>query len=66
MEKDSDRLLPVKRPYHAFLLRCWQENEIWRFSLESIGPMRVQQGFNRLEDAIASVQSQLKNDENKP
>ncbi len=43
----------------SYLLRCWQENGQWRFSLETIGPHRRRKGFRSLEDVVTFLRSQL-------
>ena len=45
--------------YRAYLVRCWREGDAWRFSLESVGASDVRRGFNRLEDLMAHVQTDL-------
>ena len=48
-------------PYHAFLLRCWQENDagsdtrIWRFSLEGVHESQ-RHGFADLQALLAFLQ----------
>ncbi|HSM58369.1 MAG TPA: hypothetical protein VK879_19600 [Candidatus Sulfomarinibacteraceae bacterium] len=51
-----------ERPYHAFLLRCWQEENGWRYSLEAIGSTageRRRQGFDSVDAFLARLQSEL-------
>jgi len=50
VEKASDQ---------AYLLRCWQENGQWRFSVETIGPQRQRRGFSSLENVVDFLRSQL-------
>jgi hypothetical protein len=50
----------------AFLLRCWQDNGQWRFSLETIGPQRQRRGFRSLEDLVAYLRSQLSSHDETP
>lgn len=51
-----------ERRYHAFLLRCWQEESGWRYSLEAIGPAagdRRRQGFDSVDVFLARLQNEL-------
>ena len=57
-------------PYHAYLLRCWQEGKLlpgerprWRFSLEGILHERSRQRFDDLEALLTSLQTELANSE---
>ncbi len=45
--------------YRAYLIRCWQEGEYWRFILETIGPDRPRRGFGRFEEMVAFLQAAL-------
>jgi hypothetical protein len=49
--------------YHAFLLRCWQEETngapVWRFALVQLGDKGPKRGFASLEDLTAYLQSTL-------
>ncbi|MFW5943415.1 MAG: hypothetical protein ACOCXI_16540 [Chloroflexota bacterium] len=48
--------------YHAFLLRCWQEESGWRYSLEAIGSAagyRRRQGFDSVDAFLARLQNEL-------
>jgi hypothetical protein len=50
----------------AYLMRCWQEGKAafgeklrWRFSIEGVSQNQPRQGFDSLEELIASVQAEL-------
>jgi ATP-dependent DNA ligase len=48
--------------YNAFLLRCWQEEESWRYSLEGIGHGNRQgtpRGFDNLPALLAALENDL-------
>lgn len=49
--------------YHAFLLRCWQEEEDgesqWRFTLVQMGEEASKKGFGCLEDVVAYLSKTL-------
>ena len=47
-----------QNPYHAYLLRCWQESDqaaTWRFSLEGVHDHQ-RHGFADLESLLAFLQ----------
>ncbi|MCB8969064.1 MAG: hypothetical protein H6665_00945 [Ardenticatenaceae bacterium] len=55
----------MTKPYHAFLLRCWQEStsnpnaaSAWRFSLED-AHSRQRRGFASLEELITFLEASL-------
>lgn len=48
-----------KSGYRAMLLRCWQEGDGWRFSLEGIGAPGRKQGFYQLEEMIDNLHHEL-------
>ncbi len=48
----------ARHNYGAYLLRCWQESDGWRYSLEVIGRGR-RQGFAAMPALIAALQSEL-------
>ena len=61
-----------KRPYRAYLLRCWREEKaapgkepLWRFSVEEILHERRRKGFNNLGALIAFLQAELSSGEEK-
>jgi hypothetical protein len=61
------------RPYHAYLLRCWQEGEAasgegarWRFSVEDVLQKRPRQGFDSLAALVAFLQAELTDGRDKP
>ena len=45
--------------YRAFLLRCWQEGEAWRYSVESAGDAGERWGFGSLEALLGWLQAAL-------
>lgn len=45
-------------PYKAFLIRCWQEGQDMRFSLESVG-RGERRGFDRAADLLAVLKNEL-------
>lgn len=53
------------RPYHAYLLRCWCEEEVagqeptWRFSVEEIPRRGPRRGFTDLKTLLAFLERQL-------
>lgn len=51
--------------YRAFLLRCWQEGEAWRYSVESAGDEEGRRGFGSLEALVAWLQAALEAPEGK-
>jgi hypothetical protein len=62
-----------KRPYRAYLLRCWREEEAapgkeppWRFSVEEILHERRRKGFNNLGALIAFLRAELSSGEEEP
>ena len=62
------------QPYHAYLLRCWQEGEAtpnqvppWRFYVEEILPERhPKKGFSNLGALFAFLQAELTSGEEEP
>ena len=47
-----------QNPYHAYLLRCWQESDqaaTWRFSLEGVQDHQ-RHGFADLQSLLAFLQ----------
>lgn len=55
-----------KKPYKAFLLRCWEEREAsldrkprWRFSIEEVGREKRQRGFHQLQDLLTFLEQQM-------
>jgi hypothetical protein len=62
------------QPYHAYLLRCWQEKEAtpsqappWRFYVEEILPERhFKKGFSNLDALFAFLQAELAGGEAEP
>lgn len=55
-----------KKPYRAYLLRCWFEGEavedqapLWRFSMEEVLDQRRRLGFSHLEDIMAFLRTEL-------
>ncbi len=45
--------------YRAFLLRCWQDEEEWRFTLVQLGDEGEKQGFACLEDLVTYLRVEL-------
>jgi hypothetical protein len=52
--------------FHAYLLRCWREEEAapegaprWRFSMEEVLHERRRWGFTDLESVLAFLQAEL-------
>lgn len=58
VETGPDKGRPAGRGYQAYLLRCWQEGDEWRYSLEVIGHGR-RQGFVALPGLLAALESEL-------
>jgi hypothetical protein len=61
------------QPYHAYLLRCWQEGEPtpgqespWRFYVEEILHERCPKGFSSLAALFAFLQAELAGGEEEP
>ena len=57
--------------YHAYLVRCWQEENItlsrkagWRFSIEQVFYERRRRGFTNLEALFDFLQTELERSEN--
>jgi hypothetical protein len=46
------------RQYGAYLLRCWRDGRVWRFSLEPIGQGK-RQGFEQIDDLLRAVEMAL-------
>ncbi len=66
VERSRIRVAVEKASDQAYLLRCWQENGHWRFSLETVGPQRERRGFRSLEDLVAYLRSQLSSHDETP
>ncbi len=46
--------------YRAYLLRCWQEGDSWRYSIEMTGKEQERRGFGSLEALLAWLGAELK------
>jgi hypothetical protein len=61
-----------KDVYHAFLLRCWREEQAspgssqWRFSVEEVLGERRKQGFADLEALLAFLRAELAGNGDEP
>ena len=47
--------------YRAFLLRCWQDEEEWRFTLVQVDDDHIKKGFASLEDVFSYLCGELEN-----
>lgn len=45
-------------PYKAYLIRCWQEGHVLRYSLEGVGSSE-RRGFDRVTDLLAALENEL-------
>ncbi len=54
------------RPYRAYLIRCWLDGAVWRFSLESIDASRLRQGFARLQEVTIYIEADLAKEARNP
>jgi len=53
------RELHKRKGYRAYLLRCWQEGEEWRFSLREVSGARRQYGFSGLDALVTFLQREV-------
>lgn len=49
-ENKNHSQLPDGQPYRAFLVRCWQEEGSWRFSIETVGRQQQRRGFSVFQE----------------
>jgi hypothetical protein len=45
--------------YHAYLIRCWREENGWRFSLETIGRRPERRGFSDFNELMTQLKGKL-------
>lgn len=46
--------------YRAYLLRCWQEGNSWRYSVETADKEQERRGFGSLEALLTWLETELK------
>jgi hypothetical protein len=55
-----------RKGYQAYLLRCWQEGEAWRFSLNEVAGEQRQHGFPDLDALMAFLRREVMGERGKP
>jgi len=56
--KKNDSWLNPSQPQAAYLIRCWREAEMWRYSVEDVA-LRRRWRYDSLEKLLAALRERM-------
>ena len=54
----TDHENEIDRSQSAFLVRCWREAQVWRYSVEDVAA-RCRRRYDSVEELLASLREQM-------